>query len=189
MKPAKTQLTLIGMLILLAYSLGIAEPDEESSASTKIIIIRAANTLYLYSGDTILKTYKIAVGKKATPTPVGEFKIVNKIVNPGWFPQGKDSVPAGVSANPVGTRWMGLSEKGYGIHGTNKPSSIGKMASKGCIRMNNKDAEELFAMVKIGTPVDIIDKVEPVEVAQSNPEVILIADSYTIPTSTHWLTK
>ncbi len=122
MNPAKTQLTLIGMLILFAYTLSSAEPENESSDTTKIVIIRSANTLYLYNGDSIVKHYKIAVGKKATPTPVGSFKIVTKVVNPGWFPKGKESVAGGISANPVGSRWMGLSEKGYGIHGTNKPS-------------------------------------------------------------------
>lgn len=145
------------MFILLVYTLGLAEPDEENADTTKIIIIRSANTLCLYVNDSMVKTYKIAVGKKATPTPVGNFRIVNKIVNPGWYPQGKDPIPAGVASNPVGTRWLGLSEKGYGIHGTNKPSSIGKMASKGCIRMKNKDVEELFALVTIGTPVEIIE--------------------------------
>lgn len=157
MKPIKTQLTLIGMMILLGYTLGLTEPEEERSDSTKIVIIRSANMLYLYNCGTVIKTYKIAVGKKATPTPAGKFRIVNKIVNPGWYPLGKDPVPAGVSSNPVGTRWMGLNEKGYGIHGTNQPQSIGKKASKGCIRMNNKDVEELFDLVKVGTPVEIID--------------------------------
>jgi lipoprotein-anchoring transpeptidase ErfK/SrfK len=177
MKPVKTQLTLIGIFILLAYSLGLADPDEESSDSTKIVIIRAANTLYLYNGDTIIKSYKIAVGKKTTPTPLGQFRIVNRIVNPGWFPQGKDPVPAGVTANPVGTRWMGLSEKGYGIHGTNKPSSIGKMASKGCIRMKNKDIEDLFALVKVGTPVEIIESQESTAVVEKSPEIIVATES------------
>lgn len=189
MNPAKTQLTLIGMLILFAYTLSSAEPENESSDTTKIVIIRSANTLYLYNGDSIVKHYKIAVGKKATPTPVGSFKIVTKVVNPGWFPKGKESVAGGISANPVGSRWMGLSEKGYGIHGTNKPSSIGKNASKGCIRMNNKDVEELFPLVAVGTSVNIIDKIESEETPQPHPEIYLVADSNSMPTSMYRLTK
>ena len=189
MKPNKNQVTLIGMLILLAYTLGLTEPQEESSDSTKIAIIRSANVLYLYMNDSIAKTYKIAVGKKATPTPVGNFRIANKVVNPGWYPQGKDPVPPSVSANPVGTRWLGLSEKGYGIHGTNKPSSIGKMASKGCIRMNNIDVEDLFELVKIGTPVEIMEKEESVEIAKTNSEIKIVTENYPMQVSTRMLTK
>jgi hypothetical protein len=59
-------------------------------------------------------------------------------------------------ANPLGTRWMGLGYKGYGIHGTNMPLSIGKAASHGCIRMRNQDVEDLFERVQIGDPVDLL---------------------------------
>jgi lipoprotein-anchoring transpeptidase ErfK/SrfK len=58
-------------------------------------------------------------------------------------------------SNPVGTRWIGLSIKGYGIHGTNVPSSIGKNVSHGCIRMRNRDVEELFTMVALGDQVEL----------------------------------
>lgn len=158
-------------MILFGYVLAIAETEEDSD-TTKLVIIRSLNTLCLYNGSTIVKSYKIAVGKKTTPTPLGSFKVVNKVVNPGWFPQGKDPIPAGVDYNPIGTRWIGLSEKSYGIHGTNQPKSIGKKASKGCIRMNNKDVEELFDLVSIGTTVQIIDTQAPAEKAQI-PNLIL----------------
>jgi len=62
-------------------------------------------------------------------------------------------------ANPLGTRWMGLGYKGYGIHGTNRPHSIGKAASHGCIRMRNHDVEELFELVQVGDPVDLVTEV------------------------------
>jgi hypothetical protein len=84
---------------------------------------------------------------------VGEFKIVNRVTNPTYYHKGQ-VIGAGKS-NPVGTRWMGLSAKGYGIHGTNQPNSIGKAASTGCIRMDKQDLEELFASVDVGDAVEI----------------------------------
>ena len=82
-----------------------------------------------------------SVGKPSTPTPIGTFRIVNKAVNPG---------------GPFGARWMGLSKPHYGIHGTNKPSSIGRAVSHGCVRMFNKDVIEVFNLVPIGTVVKIV---------------------------------
>lgn len=84
------------------------------------------------------KQYPIAVGRILYNTPIGNFIIINKAPNPG---------------GPFGTMWMSLSKEHYGIHGTNDPSSIGKAVSKGCIRMHNKDVEELARIVPIGTPV------------------------------------
>ncbi|MCX7919524.1 MAG: L,D-transpeptidase [bacterium] len=175
MKPKHSQLTLIGIFVFFAYILSLAEPEEENADTTKIIIIRSTNTLCLYINDSIAKTYRIAVGKTDTPTPLGNFRIVNKVVNPSWYPLGKDPIPPKVASNPVGTRWLGLSVKGYGIHGTNQPSSIGKMVSKGCIRMRNKDVEELFPLVSIGTSVEIIDKPEPIDTSGREPQYV--ADS------------
>jgi hypothetical protein len=63
------------------------------------------------------------------------------------IPTGKD--------NPVGTRWVGLTLKGYGIHGTNAPGSIGRAASHGCIRLRNRDMERLFTMLRVGDVVKI----------------------------------
>jgi len=97
--------------------------------------------LHFYQGQRLSRTYPVAIGKPSTPSPVGEWTIINKkILN-------YDSI--------FGTRWMGLSNPGYGIHGTNNPSSIGKAVSLGCIRMYNHNVEEIFAQVSIGTPVII----------------------------------
>ncbi|MGC4053198.1 MAG: L,D-transpeptidase [Paludibaculum sp.] len=95
----------------------------------------------------------VAVGKSTTPSPSGTFEIVNRIPNPTWY--GPNKVVGPGKTNPVGTRWMGLSAKGYGIHGTNRPDSIGKAASKGCIRMRNEDVEELFELVHVGATVEL----------------------------------
>ncbi|MFD2171398.1 L,D-transpeptidase [Tumebacillus lipolyticus] len=103
--------------------------------------------LYLQSDGKVIKSYPIGVGKKATQTPSGNFTIVSKVPNPGRRPGGPLTV--------YGTYWMGLSKKGYGIHGTNRPSSIGHYVSKGCIRMYNKDVEDLAKRVSVGTAVKI----------------------------------
>ncbi|GGA23427.1 L,D-transpeptidase [Psychrobacillus lasiicapitis] len=96
--------------------------------------------LKLYNASVLLKTYPIAVGKILTPTPTGNYIIINKEVDPG---------------GPFGALWMSLSKPHYGIHGTNDPSSIGKEVSHGCIRMHNKDVLELSSMVPTSTNVYI----------------------------------
>jgi L,D-transpeptidase ErfK/SrfK len=101
--------------------------------------------------DEVIKVYDAAVGAPSTPSPVGEFRIVTRIAHPTWYTPGK-VVPPGKN-NPLGTRWLGLSASGYGIHGTNAPSSIGNAASHGCIRMRNRDVEELFELVDVGVRV------------------------------------
>jgi lipoprotein-anchoring transpeptidase ErfK/SrfK len=97
--------------------------------------------------------YDIAVGAPATPSPVGTFTIVNRITHPTYYRPGR-VVPPG-RTNPLGTRWMGLSQKGYGIHGTTDPSSIGHAKSTGCIRLRNQDVERLFERLRTGDVVEM----------------------------------
>jgi len=97
----------------------------------------------LFDGDRVVKTYDVAVGKVSTPTPEGEFQIINHIQNPTYYGSG---VVIGLE---TATRWMGLSAKGYGIHGTNVPASNWQGRSHGCIRMRQPDLEELFDLVKV----------------------------------------
>ena len=109
--------------------------------------------LALIENGKVVRMYRVAVGKISTPSPAGEFKIVNRVTNPSYYHKGQ--VIAAGKGNPVGSRWMGLSAKGYGIHGTNQPNSIGKPASTGCIRVGKKDLEELFTLVDVGDAVQI----------------------------------
>ncbi len=109
--------------------------------------------LALFENGNVVRIYRIAVGKPSTPSPVGAFKIVNRVTNPTYYHKGQ--VIAAGKNNPVGSRWMGLSAKSYGIHGTNQPNSIGEAASTGCIRMSKKDLEELFERVGVGDAVEI----------------------------------
>ena len=121
--------------------------------NVRIVASLTEHKLMVLDGDRVVKVYQTAVGKPTTPSPVGEFTVINMVANPVYKAHGQD-VAAGQN-NPVGTRWIGLSKKGYGIHGTNAPKSIGRDASHGCIRMRNKDVEELYALVAVGVPVEL----------------------------------
>ena len=126
-----------------------------------IVIRRKSNKLFLYNGMHYRRLFLVATGQHQYPTPLGRFSIVVKWRNPWWYPPaspwaaGEKPVPPG-PGNPLGTRWMGISAPGVGIHGTNNESSIGYSVSHGCIRMHVKDAEWLFNRVDIGTPVFIV---------------------------------
>jgi lipoprotein-anchoring transpeptidase ErfK/SrfK len=110
--------------------------------------------LALLEDGQVKKVYTVAVGKPTTPSPSGTFTIARRVKNPTYSHNGKTVLPG--PGNPVGTRWMGLSVKGYGIHGTNEPKSIGKAASHGCIRMAQKDLEEMYELVSVGETVELV---------------------------------
>ncbi len=127
-----------------------------------IVVTRSTNTLRLYSGRRLVRTFPVATGQAIYPTPAGVWRIMDKQRDPWWYPPTYDSwakglqpVPPGPS-NPLGTRWMGLNAPGVGIHGTDAPTSIGYSASHGCIRMHVPDAEWLFERIRVGTPVVIL---------------------------------
>jgi lipoprotein-anchoring transpeptidase ErfK/SrfK len=126
-----------------------------------IVIRRDSHRLYLYNVMTFRTSFGVATGMAAYPTPLGHFRIVSKVRWPWWYPPsaswaaGASPVPPGVN-NPLGTRWMGLSVGGVGIHGTPSAYSIGYSASHGCIRMRIPEAEWLFERVRVGTHVFIV---------------------------------
>lgn len=121
----------------------------------RISVDKTSNMLTLYLNDKPLKHYRVATGLEGG-TPTGEFKIINKIENPTWYKTGA-VVEAGDSKNELGTRWLGLDSPGYGIHGTTNPESIGTQSSSGCVRMLNREVEELFIIVPQGTVVKITE--------------------------------
>jgi lipoprotein-anchoring transpeptidase ErfK/SrfK len=127
--------------------------EERRADGRRIVVSIPDRKLVLFEGDRPLKVYDVAVGKPSTPTPEGEFHIINHIAQPTYYGSGVVMPPG--ENNPLGTRWMGLSTPGYGIHGTNVPSSIGKAASHGCIRMRQSDLEELFSLVNVGVAVEL----------------------------------
>ena len=139
----------------------LAPKATRASFGPVIVIRRGSNHLYLYRGMQFQRLFAVATGQNTYPTPLGRFQIVVKWRNPWWYPPsspwaaGQKPIPPGPS-NPLGTRWMGLSAPGVGIHGTPNDSSIGYSVSHGCIRMHIPDAEWLFVHVRIGTPVYIV---------------------------------
>jgi hypothetical protein len=134
-------------------------PREALDDSVRIVINVPACRLYLARGGSLERAYPVAVGRSWTPTPRGNFRILQKTIDPTWAPAGRPAVPPGPK-NPLGHRWMRISEDGYGIHATNEPLSIGKPRSHGCIRMQRADAEDLFTRVSLGTPVEIVYELE-----------------------------
>jgi lipoprotein-anchoring transpeptidase ErfK/SrfK len=120
----------------------------------RIVVSVPDRKLALLEGDRVFKIYDVAVGATVSPSPSGEFQIVQRLENPTYY---KPGVAIGPGANnPLGPRWIGLSVKGFGIHGTNRPDSIGKNASHGCIRLRNRDIEDLFARVQVGDRVSLV---------------------------------
>jgi lipoprotein-anchoring transpeptidase ErfK/SrfK len=130
-------------------------PVQSAPLVKRVIVVSLEDhKLALVEDGQVKKVYTVAVGKPSTPSPVGTYTIARRVKNPTYSHNGK--VVAAGPGNPVGTRWMGLSVKGYGIHGTNEPKSIGKAASHGCIRMAQKDLEEMYELVGVGDTVDLV---------------------------------
>jgi lipoprotein-anchoring transpeptidase ErfK/SrfK len=137
------------------------QPKLKTTNFPVIVIRRDSNDLFLYAGAKLRHVFHVATGQSAYPTPLGHFQIVVKWENPWWYPpdspwaKGAKPIPPG-PGNPLGTRWMGLSAPGVGIHGTPDAASIGYSLSHGCIRMLIPYAEWLFNQVEIGTQVFIV---------------------------------
>lgn len=126
-----------------------------STAKYSILVDKSQNTLTLSSNDEVLKVYRVSTGIDSS-TPIGVFKVTVKLIDPTWYKAGAVVLP-GSPKNILGTRWLGLSLQGYGIHGTTDPATIGQQVTAGCVRMLNKDIEELYTIVPTGTDVTIVD--------------------------------
>jgi lipoprotein-anchoring transpeptidase ErfK/SrfK len=145
---------------------GAAAADAPRSAKVgatrRLVVSIPDRKLALIENDAIVSVFPVAVGAVATPTPAGTFTIVNRIPNPTYYRPGKIVGPG--ATNPLGTRWIGLNEQGYGIHGTDQPRSIGSATSHGCIRLRNADVERLFERVRPGDVVELN--------AERTPEIV-----------------
>lgn len=129
-------------------------PAAHPAPARRIVVSIPDRKLALLEDGHIVKLYSVAVGAPESPSPSGEFEIVQRLKNPTYFRPGVVIGPG--SSNPLGTRWMGLNVKGFGIHGTNRPGSVGKNASHGCVRLRNRDMEDLFARVRVGDRVSLL---------------------------------
>lgn len=126
-----------------------------STAKYSIMVDKSQNILMLKSNDQVLKVYRVSTGKDSS-TPVGSFEVVNKLVDPTWHSSGAVISPDNPE-NILGSRWMGISMPGYGIHGTTQPETIGMHITAGCVRMLDDDAEEVYSIIPVGTEVTIVN--------------------------------
>jgi lipoprotein-anchoring transpeptidase ErfK/SrfK len=127
------------------------QPEPATAVERRIVVSVPDRKLAVIENGKVIKIYRVAVGAKDSPSPSGEFKIINRVQKPTYYAPGV-VIPAGED-NPLGPRWIGLNLSHLGIHGTNQPRSIGRHASHGCIRMHNADVEELFERVRLGDTV------------------------------------
>jgi lipoprotein-anchoring transpeptidase ErfK/SrfK len=147
----------------IALPVTLTEPALRTEAFAKVIYVRTgANTLHLFKDGKVSRSFRVATGTPGYPTPHGQFKITAKRRNPTWVNPWADwslNMPAAIGPgpnNPLGTRALNLSASGIRIHGSPDAASIGRPASHGCIRMHMGDAETLFELVDVGTPVVIV---------------------------------
>jgi L,D-transpeptidase ErfK/SrfK len=146
------RLAAVSSVIAIAAAEAFAQ-ETAPRAARRVVVSIPDRKLAVLQDDRVLRVFPTAVGAPNSPSPVGQFTIVRRVVDPTWYGKGKVVGPG--KNNPVGTRWIGLSVKGYGIHGTNAPASIGHNVSHGCIRLRNRDVEELFTMVSVGDAVEL----------------------------------
>lgn len=169
----KRSIKLIGLILLLGLIPPQTSAATEPPVSSTPITTVTASTLplrleirlsrrqvTLYRGNTKGKSYWIAIGRKGWETPTGKFKVAQMFLDPPWAHPLKKGVviPGGDPENPLGRYWIGFWTNGknwIGFHGTPTPNSVGTAASHGCIRMYNKDIEELFPQITLGTPVTV----------------------------------
>jgi lipoprotein-anchoring transpeptidase ErfK/SrfK len=162
--------------VLLMVTADALSQTKQQPARQVLVSIPDRQLAVLEDGR-VLKVFPVAVGATDSPSPAGEFQIVNRLANPAYYHKGT-VIPAG-PANPLGSRWMGLSLKGYGIHGTNAPRSIGKAASHGCIRMAKRDLEQLFGMVRVGDTVVIRAEADAKTAQIFSPTETVVAQAQT----------
>jgi lipoprotein-anchoring transpeptidase ErfK/SrfK len=154
------QSALIGLALTLSATAVYAQNAPKPAAVSKphsarrVVVSIPDRKLALIEKNRVVKIYDVAVGAPASPSPSGEFQITERLENPTYYSPGVVIEPG--AGNPLGTRWMGLDIKGFGIHGTNSPDSIGYNASHGCIRLRNREVEELFVRLKVGDRVSVI---------------------------------
>lgn len=133
----------------------------------RLEVNKSTQVLKAFSKDgKLIAVYPITAGSEEKPAPSGTLKVVSVSKNPTYrynpeyaFKSVRSQEPFTIKPgpnNPVGLAWIGLSAKGYGIHGTPEPSKVSKSESHGCIRMTNWDVLQLSAIVAKGTAVDFV---------------------------------
>lgn len=159
--PFRPVLTPAQELELPAPERSIPRPLYIEEQPLRLEIKLSRRQVILYRGSQKVKSYPIAVGKPGWETPTGTFDVKQMFRNPTWIHPLKPGVtiPGGDPENPLGRYWIGFWTDGknwIGFHGTPNPRSVGTAASHGCIRMYNKDIEELFQKISLGTEVKVV---------------------------------
>lgn len=159
----------------ISSCLGVARTTKR--AARRIVVSIPDRKLVLIEDGRIPLTFRIAVGAPDSPSPNGTFRVANMVTEPVYYHPG-EVIPPGAE-NPVGPRWIGLSIKGYGIHGTNEPRLIGRRASHGCIRLNNRDVKILFAYLRVGDAVELHAQrdAETAQLFGNGPAQVLVASA------------
>lgn len=147
-----------GMVLEIPTSWVLPEVEDED-----IVINVPELRLYFFLHRLgLVMTFPVGIGQEDAQTPLGVFRVIEKRVDPVWhippslrdkYP-GRTSIPPGPE-NPLGKYWIGLSANSYGIHGTNSPWGVGRLVSRGCIRLYPEDIERLFPLVRVGMKVKL----------------------------------
>ncbi|MEW4283985.1 L,D-transpeptidase [Priestia koreensis] len=152
-------------LILLTFILSPVWPLAATPGDPSIIVNKETNEGIFVQEGKILQQFTVATGESAELTPEGEFTITVKAKNPYYR---RKNIPGGDPENPLGTRWMGFDARGtdgriYGLHGTNRESSIGQYVTQGCIRLHKDAIEALYEKIPLGTKVIITSSPYPID--------------------------
>ena len=153
LRRGRLEVVLVVLLALSSFAQTHVEPNHPARGRRQVVVSLPDRKLAVLENGVVLRTFAVSVGAPVSPSPVGKFAIVNRLANPTYYHAGV-VIPVGKN-NPLGPRWVGLNKQGYGIHGTSAPSSIGKAASHGCIRMLNRDVVEFATLVSVGDTVEI----------------------------------
>ena len=157
---ANRAMWMAAVLVAAAMSGRADAADTTIEAGVRRLVVSIPDRkLAVIENNEVVEVFSVAVGAPNSPSPSGTFTIVNRVANPTYYHPGKVIAPG--PENPIGTRWIGLNQKGYGIHGTDQPSSIGYAKSHGCIRLRNADVERLFERVRAGDVVELYGERTP----------------------------
>ena len=181
MQTESKQLSRSTRLILAVLVLLSMAARAQEAVTRQIVVSIPDRKLAIVENGEVVKTYPVAVGADNSPSPTGSFVIVNRLTDPTYYHKGTVIGPG--AENPLGNRWIGLNQKGYGIHGTNVQSSIGKAASHGCIRVGRKDLIDLFGRVQVGDVVEIHGDRDEIVAKTFGTSTTVIAASTSSPTA------
>jgi lipoprotein-anchoring transpeptidase ErfK/SrfK len=174
------------MLKLLAYFavlLAILPTNSVATAQeirdVSLLIVRSQRRVFVYQAGRAIVSYPVAIGKPGWETPVGVWKVREKILNPAWTNFVTRRVMAPGKNNPMGSRWIGFWTDGrdeIGFHGTQNVKSIGEAASHGCVRMKEADVQDLFDRVEVGTIVEVVESTSSERITEGHRQLSRTTD-------------